>query len=100
MEGCSSDSHAFGAGYERAKGYSRVGFYAPEVPKINEVKSTKEPGPCFKYGGPHFQRRCTKKKSYPNDKSQNDKKINNSHTFWQNYHNNGQFPTGTISFHV
>ena len=35
--------------------YSRANFNAPEAKVINEVKSTKEPGLCFKCGGPYFQ---------------------------------------------
>ena len=54
MEDCFSDIHAFGNGYERAKGYSKVEFDAPGAQAVNEVKSSKEPGPCFKCDGPHF----------------------------------------------
>ena len=47
--------HAFGTGYERTKGYGRAAkFDTPETSTINEVKSTKDPGPCFRRGGPHF----------------------------------------------
>ena len=46
IEDCISDICAVGAKYKRAKGYSCTDFYAQEV-KINEVKSTKGPGPCF-----------------------------------------------------
>ena len=31
MAGCFRDIHTFSAGYERAKGYKRVDFDAPEV---------------------------------------------------------------------
>ena len=37
MEDCFSNIYVFGAGYERAKGYSRVDFDAPEKPMISEV---------------------------------------------------------------
>ena len=77
MEDCFSDIHIFGAGYEITKGYFRADFNAPEAPVINKVKSTKEPGPCFKCGGPHFQSRCMKNKGHPSKKFQTYKKIDN-----------------------
>ena len=97
MKYCISDIHAFGARYERTNCYSRTDFHAQEVP-INKVKSIKEPGPCYKCSGPHFQCRFMKNESYPSEKFQNCKKIDNSHKSQQNDHNNGQFPTSTISF--
>ena len=68
MEDCFSDTHTFGAGYKGTKGYCKADFNAPEAPVINEVKSTKEPVPCFKCGRPHFCSRCTKNKGYPTTK--------------------------------
>ena len=44
MEDCLRDIHAYGAGCERAKGYGRAEFDAPEASTINEVKSIKDPG--------------------------------------------------------
>ena len=40
MEDCISNIHAFGAGYERAKGYPRVDVNTPE-PTISEIQSKK-----------------------------------------------------------
>ena len=40
-------------------------FDAPEASTINEVKSTKNPGLCFRCSGPHFQNRCTKHRNQP-----------------------------------
>ena len=67
MENCCSNIHAVGARYERAKGYSLTNFHTADVP-INDIKSTKEPEPCFKCGGLHSQSRFTRSKSYPSDK--------------------------------
>ena len=75
---CFSDIHVFSARNERSKGYS-ADIHTQEVPIIKEVKSTKEPGPCFKCSGPHFERKCTKNIKYSNDKSQNYEKIDNPH---------------------
>ena len=61
MDHCCSDIHAFGAGYERAKGYSRADFNAPDAATISEVKSTKEPAPCFKCGGLPFSEQVHEK---------------------------------------
>ena len=98
MEDCFSNIHSFVAGYEKAKGYCRADFDAPEVLVINEAKSTKEPGPCFKCSETHFWSRCTKDKGYPNNKFQKYKIINNPYKLCQNKYTNGQFPTGAISF--
>ena len=37
MEDCFSDTHTFGAGYKRAKGYCREGINVPDTPTVNEV---------------------------------------------------------------
>ena len=67
MEDCFSNICAVSAGYKRAKDYSRAYFHTPEVP-INEFKSIKEAGPCFKCGRPYSQSRCTKSKRCLNEK--------------------------------
>ena len=59
MEDCFRDICAFGEGYKRTKGYGRAKFYAQGASKINEVKSTKDPGLCFRCGRHHFHNRCT-----------------------------------------
>ena len=48
MEDCFRDICPLGVGYERTKGYCRADFDTPEVSTINEVKSTKDLGPCFR----------------------------------------------------
>ena len=60
MEDYFRDIHAFGAGYERAKGCGRAEYNFPEASTNNDVMSKKDPGPCFKCSGPHFQNTCTK----------------------------------------
>ena len=45
-------------------------FWCPEAPVINEVQSTKESVPCFKYSGPHFQCTFMKNKGHPTNKFQ------------------------------
>ena len=60
MKDCFNDIHIFGVEYERAKGYCKADFDSPEVSTINKVKSTKDPGLCYRGGGTHFQNRCTK----------------------------------------
>ena len=97
MEHCFSNICAFGTRYERAKGYSRVDFHTTEAPVFNEVKSTKNQDHASN-AVDHISRGGMKIKNYSNDKSQNYKKIDYPHKFWQNYHNNSQFPTCTISF--
>ena len=72
MNICFSDIHTF---------YCQTDFKAPEVSVISEVKSTKEPRPCFTFSGPHFQRRCMKNKGHSN----------NSRKFHQNNYNSGKF---------
>ena len=69
MEDCFGDIHVFGAGYERAKGYSRADFDAPDALKL-VVESTKEPGTCFKCGELHFQNKSTKNKGHSSSKFQ------------------------------
>ena len=59
----------FGADDKRAKGYCRAESNAQEASTLNEVKPTKDPGPCFRSSGPHFQNRCTKHRNQPNNKS-------------------------------
>ena len=63
IEDCFSNIHAFSVGYERVKSYSRADFDAPEAPVINNLKSEKELGPCFKFNGQHFQSWCMEKRS-------------------------------------
>ena len=60
MGDCFRDKSAFGAGYERAKGYGRAEFNTPKASTINEVKPKKDRGPCFRCSGPHFQNTCTR----------------------------------------
>ena len=62
-----------------------------------KLKSSKEPGPHFKCGGPHFQN-MSKNKCHSNNMLQNYKKAHNSHKFNENTHNSSQFPTLTLSF--
>ena len=45
-----------GVGYERAKDFDRAEFNASEASMINDVQSKKDPGPCFRSSGPHFQK--------------------------------------------
>ena len=97
MGDCFIYIYAVGARYRRVKGYLWTDFHGLEVP-ISEIKSSKEPGPCFECGRPHFQNRCTKSTSYPKDKFQNYNKSDNDHKSWQNYHNSSQSPTGIMSF--
>ena len=54
MEDCFSNINAFGASYERPKGYFRADFNPPDA-TISEFKSTKEPGPCLKCSGLHYK---------------------------------------------
>ena len=97
MKHCFNDIHTFGNGYERPKGYSKVDFDVPGTPVVNEVKSSKEPGPCFKCGGPHFLNRCMKNKGHSNNKFQNYRKTNDFHKFYESNCYTGKFPTYTIS---
>ena len=60
MEDCFRNICAFAVGYKTAKDYGRAEFHAQKVSTINEVKSKKDPGPCFRCGGPHFQNSDTK----------------------------------------
>ena len=80
MEDFFSHICAFGVDYENAIGHCRGDFNTQGAPVINEVNFTKETGMFFKCCEPYFQSRCTKGKGH---------QIN---------HNNGQFPTGTVSF--
>ena len=98
MDDCFSNICAFGAGYKRAKGYSRMDLDVPKVLVFSEVISTKEAGLCFKFCGLHFQKECTKNKGHSNSKFQNYKETDSSQKFHQNIGNSVQFPTGTLSF--
>ena len=86
MEDCFSDIHTFGAGYERAKGYCRADSDTPEALVISEVKSMKEPGPCFTC----FHSISRKHEGHHNNKVQSYKKINNPNQFCQIEHTIGQ----------
>ena len=81
IEDCFSNIHAVGARYKRVEGYSWADFHATEA-SGNEITSTKEPGPYFK-----FLKQMHRSKSYSNDKFLNYKKIDNPHKSQQNYHN-------------
>ena len=59
MEECFRDIHNIGAGYKQAKGYCRDIFSLSDASGINEIKTMKKTGPCYKCGGPHFQQDCT-----------------------------------------
>ena len=48
MEDCFRDMYNIGAGYERAKGCCKAKFNNQETSMITEVKTMKEPGPCYK----------------------------------------------------
>ena len=98
LEDCFSDIYAFSVGYERATCFLRVDFNAPGAPAISEVRSTKEPGLCFKCGGLHFHNKYRKNKGHFNSKLQNYNKTNNFQKFHQNNYSSSQFPTGTLSF--
>ena len=76
-----SDICVFGTGYKRAKDYLRAYFHASNTTMISKVKPTKEPGPCFKCGGPHFQNKCMKNNGHSNSRSQNYNKSNISQSF-------------------
>ena len=76
---------------------SRVDFDALEAPTISQVRSTNEPGPCFKWSGPHFQKKWVKNKGHSNT-SPRTRKTNNSHKFHQNNCNSSTFTAGTLSF--
>ena len=60
MEDCFRDIYTFGVGYNRTKGYCRADYNAPEASAINYAKSTKNPEPCFRCSGPHFQTKMHK----------------------------------------
>ena len=78
MEDCSRDICNIDAEYERAKGYYRAKLNTQEASMITEVKTTKQPGPCYKFRGPHSQNNCT---NHKNDKNN----FQNKTTMWQNY---------------
>ena len=42
------DIYNIGAGYKKAKGYCRAHFNTPEASTTTEVKTTKEPRPCYR----------------------------------------------------
>ena len=69
MEACFRNICAFGMGYKRPKEYGGAEFNIPEASKVNEVKSKKDPGPCFKCGGPYFQNTHTKYTNQANNRS-------------------------------
>ena len=101
MEECFRNIHAFGTGYETAKGYSRADFDAPDALTISGVRSTKEQGPCFKCSGLHYQNMYTKYKEHftltASSRTTGRATISTSS---KNNHNSGQFTTGTLSLQV
>ena len=59
MEDCFRNIYISSTGYERAQEYCRADFNIPEASMITELKTTKEPGPCYKSSGSHFQNNYT-----------------------------------------
>ena len=104
MEDCFRDICNIGVGYKRVKVYCRAAFNTQEASTITEVKTTKEPGPCYKCGGPNFQNNCTSHKSNNSNKfqnmtltEQNYKESKYTQMFHGNRNNSNMFPTGVLS---
>ena len=104
MEDCFRDIHNIGAGFERAKSYCKVEYNTPEASVINEVKTMRTPGLCYKCRGPHFQSNCTNLRENNSNEFQKHKHIANyngnnyTNKFWDNKNNSNMFLTGTLSF--
>ena len=57
LEDCFKHICAFCVGYKRVRCYGRAGFNAKKSSTINKIKSTKDPGPCFRCKRHHAQKK-------------------------------------------
>ena len=70
LAACLRVIHSFTVGFKDQMPMAELHSMRPEASTINEFKSTKGPGLCFRCGGPHFQNRFTKHINQPNNRSQ------------------------------